>query len=176
LIGERIAVMSELIEVTGNDIAELNDTDLRSLIGLLCEAECKKNGISTKAIQWGGAQDAADNGIDVSVTSDIQFPTCSYIPRVNVIFQSKVTNMTPGLIRQEMMPLGQLRDSISALANTGGAYIIVSRHSVAPKGFDARLAEMKKSIGELGIMVDYYHGGRIASWVRENPSIVLWVR
>ncbi|MCF2498911.1 hypothetical protein [Dyadobacter chenhuakuii] len=35
---------------------------------------------------------------------------------------------------------------------------------------------MRKVIGEHSIMVDYYHGGRIASWVRENPSIVLWVR
>lgn len=35
---------------------------------------------------------------------------------------------------------------------------------------------MKKAIGKLDIIVDYYHGGRIASWVRDHPSIVLWVR
>lgn len=27
-----------MIEITGSDISNLNDTDLRSLIGLLCEA------------------------------------------------------------------------------------------------------------------------------------------
>ena len=46
--------MSELLEITDKDILALDDTELRSLIGLLCEAECRKNGISTKAIQWGG--------------------------------------------------------------------------------------------------------------------------
>jgi hypothetical protein len=168
--------MSELLEITDKDIAELNDTDLRSLIGLLCEAECKKNRISTKAIQWGGPQDAPDDGIDVLVASDIQFPTGSYIPRSHVIFQSKVTDMTPALIRKEMKPSGQLRNSICELTKTGGAYIIVSGHSLEAKRYNPRLAEMKKIIGELDIMFDYYHGGRIASWVRENPSIVLWVR
>ena len=168
--------MSELLEITDKDIAELNDTDLRSLIGLLCEAECRKNGISTKAIQWGGPQDAPDDGIDVLVTSDIQFPMGSYIPRSNVIFQSKVTDMTAVLIRREMKPSGQLRESIRELAKTEGAYIIVSGHSLESKRYNQRIAEMRKIIGELGIVADYYHGGRIASWVRENPSTVLWVR
>ncbi|QRR00871.1 hypothetical protein [Dyadobacter sandarakinus] len=168
--------MSELLEITEKDIAELNDSDLRGLIGLLCEAECRKNGISTKAIQWGGPQDAPDDGIDVSVASEIQFPTGSYIPRSNVIFQSKVTDMSPSLIRKEMNRSGQLRDSIRELTKTGGAYIVVSGHSLETKRCNVRIAEMKKIVGELNIMVDYYHGGRIASWVRENPSMILWVR
>ncbi|MCF2492849.1 hypothetical protein [Dyadobacter chenhuakuii] len=168
--------MTELLEIADKDIAALNDTELRSLIGLLCEAECRKNGISSKAIQWGGPQDAPDDGIDVLVTSDTKFPTGSYIPRSHVIFQSKVTDMTPALIRKEMKRSGELRESIFALAKTGGAYIIVSGHSVETKRYNPRITEMKKIIGELDIMVDYYHGGRIASWVRESPSIVLWVR
>lgn len=28
-----------MLDISGNDIAELNDSDLRSLMGLLCEAE-----------------------------------------------------------------------------------------------------------------------------------------
>ncbi|MCF2498910.1 hypothetical protein [Dyadobacter chenhuakuii] len=110
--------MTELLEITDKDIAALNDTELRSLIGLLCEAECRKNGISSKAIQWGGPQDAPDDGIDVLVASDTKFPTGSYIPRSHIIFQSKVTDMTPALIRKEMKRSGQLRYSIFALGKT----------------------------------------------------------
>ncbi|MCE7067217.1 hypothetical protein [Dyadobacter sp. CY326] len=168
--------MSELLEITDKDIAALDDTDLRCLIGLLCEAECSKNGISTTAIQWGGPQDAPDDGIDVLVTSDIQFPTGSYIPRSQVIFQSKVTNMTTTLIRKEMMPSGTIRKCITDLAEARGAYIIVSRHSVTPKGYRERKSEMKEIVGELNIVVDYYHGRSIASWVTGHPSIILWVR
>jgi hypothetical protein len=35
---------------------------------------------------------------------------------------------------------------------------------------------MKEIVGGLDIMVDYYHGRSIASWVTEHPSIILWVR
>jgi hypothetical protein len=168
--------MSELLEITDKDIVELNDADLRGLIGLLCEAECRKHRIPTTVIQWGGPQDAPDDGIDISIGYDHQLPQNSYFPRSHVIFQSKVTNMAPALISKEMMPSGKLRESIGDLEKVRGAYVIVSRHSITPKGYNARIAAMKKAIGELDVMVDYYHGGSLAAWVKEHPSIILWVR
>ena len=39
-------MMTTLFDITGDDIAQLNDADLRSLIGQLCEADyrsCIKN-------------------------------------------------------------------------------------------------------------------------------------
>ena len=44
-------------DITANDIAKLSDVDLRTLIGLLCEAECKKAGLPPGGIFWGGDQD-----------------------------------------------------------------------------------------------------------------------
>jgi len=168
--------MSELLEITDKDIAALNDEDLRSLIGLLCEAEYWKYGLSTKPVQLGGHQDAPDGGVDVLIKSDNNLPVNSYIIRPHTIFQSKVTNMTSALIRKEMRPLGSLRDSIINLAADQGAYIIVSSHSLTSKEYNLRVAEMKKVIGDFEVVVDYYHGGRIATWVKEYPSIILWVR
>lgn len=168
--------MSGLLEITDKDIAELEDGELRSLIGLLCEAEYRKYGIPTKAVQWGGHQDAPDGGVDVLITSQGVLPKDSYIVRSHTIFQSKVTNMTPALIRKEMKPLGTVRECIVDLATDGGAYIIVSSHSLTTKEYSLRIVEMKKAIADLNIKVDYYHGGRIASWVREHPAIILWVR
>jgi len=40
-----IVLMIALLEITGDDIALLNDTDLRSLIGLLCEADFRLAGL-----------------------------------------------------------------------------------------------------------------------------------
>ncbi|MHA4738883.1 hypothetical protein [Dyadobacter sp. MSC1_007] len=168
--------MSELLEITDKDIAALEDGELRSLIGLLCEAEYRKYGIPTKAVQWGGHQDAPDRGIDILIASDVLLPTNSYIVRPHTIFQSKVTNMTPALILKEMMPIGKLRESIVDLAGDQGAYVIVCRHSLTSREYNNRIDEMKKAIGGLDIKVDYYHGGRIATWVREHPSIILWIR
>jgi hypothetical protein len=39
-----------MIEITGNDIRELGDTDLRSLVGLLCEAELRAIGLPTQVL------------------------------------------------------------------------------------------------------------------------------
>ena len=40
--------MSNLLEITGQDIAQLEDAQLRELIGLLCEADYRQAGLPTK--------------------------------------------------------------------------------------------------------------------------------
>ena len=57
--------MTVSLEITGEQIAELSDSDLRSLIGLLCEADYRVAGLSTSGIRWGGHQNARDGGLDV---------------------------------------------------------------------------------------------------------------
>ena len=58
---------NDLFEITAEDIAHLNDEDLRSLVGRLCESEMRKRGISASCVTWGGDQRAGDAGIDVRV-------------------------------------------------------------------------------------------------------------
>ena len=43
-----------MLEITGDDIAALNDEDLRTLIGRLCEAELRARNLTTSAVTWGG--------------------------------------------------------------------------------------------------------------------------
>ena len=57
-----------MFEITGDDIAALGDTDLRTLIGLLCEAEMRRRGLPSSAVTWGGNQNAKDGGLDVRVS------------------------------------------------------------------------------------------------------------
>ena len=118
--------MSTLLEITGDDIALLNDTDLRSLIGLLCEADFRLAGLPTNGIIWGGHQDASDGGMDVTVHSDVEPPHNSRVPRKTTGFQVKIPDMQPSRIGKEMRPKGRLREEIRTLINEGGAYIIVN--------------------------------------------------
>jgi hypothetical protein len=53
-----------MFEITPDDIAQLSDEDLRTLVGRLCESELRKRGLSTSAVTWGGHQDARDGGSD----------------------------------------------------------------------------------------------------------------
>jgi hypothetical protein len=56
-----------MFEITADDIAQLNDEDLRSLVALLCEWEMRTRGLPVSAVTWGGSQNAPDGGIDVRV-------------------------------------------------------------------------------------------------------------
>ena len=96
-----------MLEITGDDIATLTDSDLRILVGRLCEAELRKHGLSTCYVRYGGHQDAVDGGVDV----DIELPEGStisgFIPRPRVSFQVKREDMPRAKILDEMRPKGQ---------------------------------------------------------------------
>lgn len=170
-----------MIEVTGNDIKDLSDIDLRSLIGLLCEAELRENNIPTAGVTWGGHQNARDGGIDVRVEIAATLTKDNYIPNSKTVFQVKKPDMPRAEIINEMRPNGELREVIRKLINDGGAYIIVSSQgSTADSALEHRKDAMREAIADCpnasNATLDFYDRERIAGWVRSHPSIVLWVR
>src|SRR5438128_5334435 len=107
--------MSNLIDISGDDIARLSDVELRELIGLLCEADYSLAGLPTKGITWGGHQDARDGGLDVVVRDGVSPPSTSFIPRSVTGFQIKKPDMPRSEILQEMRPNGAVREEIRSL-------------------------------------------------------------
>ncbi len=173
--------MSTLVEITGDDIAALGDADLRDLIGLLCEADYRFAGLPTKGIKWGGHQDAADGGLDVIVRDNISPPVTSFVPKNITGFQVKKPDMPRAEIIKEMRPKGILRESIKALIQENGAYIIVSSTgSTTDKALENRIHAMKEAvaneINHENLHLEFLDRGRIATWVRSHPSMILWVR
>ncbi|NOY16305.1 MAG: hypothetical protein GXP23_05120 [Gammaproteobacteria bacterium] len=173
--------MSTLVEITGDDIAALGDADLRDLIGLLCEADYRFAGLPTKGIKWGGHQDAADGGLDVVVRDNISPPVTSFVPKNITGFQVKKPDMPRAEIIKEMCPKGILRASIKALIQENGAYIIVSSTgSTTDKALENRIHAMKEAvaneINHENLHLEFLDRGRIATWVRSHPSMILWVR
>jgi hypothetical protein len=170
-----------MFEITGEEIKKLGDSDLRILVGLLCEAELSTMGIATSGVTWGGHQDAPDGGVDVRVSVEQFNQSGGYLPRKETIFQVKKSNLTQSKITTEMKPSGVLRDSIRMVGEQEGAYIIVSSgSSVTDKGLSERRQAMLDSVSDLTLRsklhMDFYDCGRVASWVREHKSLVLWVK
>jgi hypothetical protein len=170
-----------MLEITGDDIATLNDEDLRSLVGRLCESELRSLGLSTSAVTWGGNQNAADGGIDVRVRIEDGAALTGFIPRTSVGFQVKKTDFTPGLISPEMRPLGQLRPSINNLIDERGAYIIASSGSdTSNSALTDRLVAMRSAVadksGHANLHLDFYDRNRLATWTRAHPGLIVWVR
>lgn len=171
----------ETFDITGDDLKDLRDDDLRGLIGLLCEADYRNHKLGTSGIVFGGNQDAADGGFDVVVHGNFPPPSNSFVPRAYTGFQVKKPAMSPSTILKEMKPNGELRDSIKDLIKEGGAYIIVSSTaSTSSSALQARKEAMRNAIsdhvGHENLHVDFFDRSRIATWVRCHPPLTLWVK
>ena len=174
--------MHPAFEITKKDIQSLSPEDARTLIGLLCEAELRAANLSTRGVAYGGDDNSADGGLDVVVQTGQLPDTDGYVPRPESGFQVKATKMSPADIKKEMMPNGALRPSIISLAETNGAYIIAgSRDDLSDRMLEARLDTMVEAASSIEnnrqhLTVYFYDSNRIASWTKNHPAIVLWVR
>ena len=170
-----------MLEITGNEISELNDTDLRSLVGLLCEAELRSQNLPTAGVTWGGHQTAKDGGLDVRVQLSDSPPQDGFIPRSVTGFQVKKSDMPASKINDEMCPKGTLREVIKELIDHCGAYIIVSgTGSTANSALINRRKAMRDALSNIdnpsNLKTDFYDRDRMSGWVRYHPSLILWVR
>ena len=169
-----------MFEITPDDIALLHDENLRSLVGLLCEAELKSHGFSASFVTWGGNQNAADGGVDVRVALPDATAIEGFVPRPTTAFQVKKSDISRADIRTEMRPNGAIRSSIRDLADRSGAYIIVSSGGTSDTALQNRRAAMAEAVNDLpnasALTLDFYDRGRLASWVKDHTGLVLWVR
>ena len=170
-----------MFEITADDISRLNDTDLRELVGRLCEAELRSHGFPATWVTYGGNQTAGDGGLDVRVSIPPDRTIEGFIPRTASAFQVKAQDMPRGEIQNEMAPQRVLRHSIRELVDQEGAYIIVSSQgSVADGALRRRRAAMVEALLGLPnaerLHVEFYDRQRLATAVRQHPGLVLWVR
>ncbi|MGO6980566.1 hypothetical protein [Rhizobium leguminosarum] len=170
-----------MFDVTSDEIAQLNDTDLRELVGRLCEAELSSRGLSPAAVTWGGNQTAADGGLDVRVAIRADAPIDGFIPRTSTGFQVKTPDMPRTAILGEMRPTDNIRPVIQELADEAGAYIIVSSHgSTADSALRNRRSAMRETLKGVAnadkLDTDFYDRTRLATWVRLHPGLITWVK
>jgi hypothetical protein len=171
----------KFFELSASDISDLGDDDLRELVGRLCEAELLQHGLSTSGVLWGGAQEAPDGGLDVSVTAGNGLKQPDYVPRASSGFQVKKHTMGKAACTREMLDKGSIKPIIAKLADKKGAYIIVSgKDDCSDKMLLDRLDGMKSAIASLGnkddLKIDFYGRDRLAAWLRKHPGVSLWAR
>jgi hypothetical protein len=170
-----------MFEVTGDDIAALNDTDLRALIALLAEAEVRQRSLPASAVTWSGNQTANDGGLDVHVALPSDTMIHGFLPRAETGFQVKKPDMRRSEILKEMKPDGLIRPVLQDLADVGGAYIIVSSAASSSKlALDNRKMAMREAVTGIPnadkLTLDFFDRSRVATWVRGHAGMVAWVR
>lgn len=170
-----------IIELPKNALLALTDAQLEQLIGRLSEAEAVANGADVGDVRFSGSITAPDGGVDirVNVTND---PFASgFIPRPNTIFQSKKSSMPAGQITKEMKPMGTMLEVICQQCENAGAYVIVSldddcTEPMQTDRLQAMLAAVADHPSKDAIHVDFYDRFKLHQWLRQHPSIMLWVR
>lgn len=170
-----------MFDVTPDDINQLNDSDLRELVGRLCEAELSNRSLSPVAVTWGGNQTAADGGLDVRVELPLGTSIEGFIPCSATGFQVKKPDMPRSEIISEMRPKDTIRPVIQELADEAGAYIIVSSTgSTADRPLRDRRNAMREALGDVTnagqLRTDFYDRTRLATWVRLYPGLISWVK
>jgi len=170
-----------MLEITPDHIADLADDDLRTLVALLCEAELSRHNLPVSAVTWGGDQRAADGGLDVRVTLPAGSAITDFVPRPNTGFQVKCQDMPRGDILAEMRPSNVVRPVIHELADAAGAYVIVSSQgSTSDSALRNRRTAMAEAVSSLpnaaNLVLEFYDRTRLASWVRQHPGRIPWVR
>lgn len=168
-------------ELEPSDISNLNDADLREMVGRLCEAELIRQEIQASLVLWGGAQEAADGGLDVRVVNAIPILKPGFVSRENTGFQVKKNSMSKAACKEEMLDKGSLKTVIRDLLEKKGAYIIVSgKDDCSDKMLSERLLGMKSALEGLpdseDLLLDFYGRDRLSAWLRQFPGVALWVR
>ncbi len=169
-----------MFEISGDDVTQLSDDDLRSVVARLAIAELRAKGIPLSSVTAGGNQDAPDGGLDVRVECPMEIANPDFVARSLTGFQVKKPDMPASAIKEEMRPNGILRKVIADLASSSGSYIIVSSQgSVADKPLADRRAAMRSALMDVPngdfLHTDFYDRNRLATWINEYPGVGTWV-
>lgn len=171
-----------IFKLEKDDLLRLSATQLEELVARLAEAEVASAGHSHARVHWSGATTAPDKGIDIQVDVPADMLDTGYLARPNTIFQAKKHTMPASAILEEMCPNGVLSPTISKQSEIDGSYIIVSladdctRRPMKSDRVEAMTKAMKDDPNRDRIHLDFYDRSKLLQWLRQYPSVVLWVR
>jgi len=170
-----------ILELPKDALLALTDAQLEQLIGRLAEAEVAGHGAHVGEVRFSGSITAPDGGVDVRVDVQKTPFDSEYIPKPNTIFQSKKHSMPAGGITGEMRPNGNLSAVIGRQCDLAGAYVIVSLDDDCTEPMlNTRIQAMVAAVADHpnkdAIRLDFYDRFKLHQWLRQHPSVMLWVR
>ncbi len=151
------------------------------MVARLCEAELIRHQIQPSCVLWGGAQEAADGGLDIRVRDAVPLNHQGFVPRENTGFQVKKNSMSKTACKNEMLDKGSLKPTLVDLITQKGAYVIVSgKDDCSDRMLSERRIGMRSALEGVpssdDLLLDFYGRDRLSAWLRQYPGVALWVR
>lgn len=170
-----------IFDIEKDELLRLSDTQLEELIARLAEAEVAMHGHSPACVNWSGSITAPDGGIDIHVQVPVDQLKAGFLVRPDTVFQAKKHKMPKAAIEREIGTGKALSPIISEQARKQGSYIIVSLgDDCSPSGKKDRLKAMRDAVrddpNESYLHLDFYDRSKLIQWLRQHPSVMLWVK
>ena len=170
-----------IFDIEKDELLRLSDTQLEELIARLAEAEVAMHGHSPACVNWSGSITAPDGGIDIHVQVPVDQLKAGFLVRPDTVFQAKKHKMPKAAIEKEIGTGKALSPIISEQARKQGSYIIVSLgDDCSPSGKKDRLKAMRDAVkddpNESYLHLDFYDRSKLIQWLRQHPSVMLWVK
>ncbi|HCG7097381.1 TPA: hypothetical protein NJ330_001961 [Vibrio parahaemolyticus] len=170
-----------IFDIEKDELLRLSDIQLEELVARLSEAEIAAFGHSPACVSWSGSINASDEGIDIHIQVPVGKLGTGFLEKPDTILQAKKHSMSRSMIMKEMVVHGKLSTTISNQAAKSGSYIIVSlADDCSPPMYRERLKSMHDAVKDDSnrerIHLDFYDRSRLTQWLRQHPSIMLWVK
>ncbi|EGO8354573.1 hypothetical protein E0V34_22080 [Escherichia coli] len=170
-----------IFDIEKDELLRLSDIQLEELIARLAEAEVAMHGHSPACVNWSGSITAPDGGIDIHVQVPVDQLKAGFLVRPDTVFQAKKHKMPKAAIEREIGTGKALSPIISEQARKQGSYIIVSLgDDCSPSGKKNRLKAMRDAVkddpNESYLHLDFYDRSKLIQWLRQHPSVMLWVK
>jgi len=170
-----------IFDIDKDELLRLSDTQLEELIARLAEAEVAAHGYSPAYVGWSGSINAPDEGIDIHVQVPVETLSTGFLESPDTVLQAKKHSMAKSAIVKEMIADGELSSTISGQAAKGGSYIIVSLDddcspSMKKDRVEAMWDAVKDDPNSENIHLDFYDRSKLAQWLRQHPSVMLWIK
>ncbi|MDK9362940.1 P-loop NTPase family protein [Lelliottia wanjuensis] len=170
-----------IFDIEKDELLKLTDVQLEELVARLAETEVALHGHSPACVNWSGSITAPDGGIDVHVQVPVDQMSTGFLARPNTVLQAKKHKMQRAAIEKEMGSGESLSPMLSEQARNKGSYIIVSLDDdCSPPMKAERLKAMWDAVNDdpnkSNIHLDFYDRSKISQWLRQHPSVMLWVK
>ncbi len=166
--------------VTFDDIKRCTPQQLIELLKRLALLECDRYNISQNSVDFSGNILAKDGGQDGLVTWSQGPPYTNYFPNRYNCFQVKTDSLSPQKCKKEIYDKkGQLKMALQNVIKKQGAYILCSTQPVSGVYVRAREEALEEEIEKAGydskqIDIKFYDADKIANWLNQYPSLVVW--
>jgi hypothetical protein len=172
-----------ITQVTEEDVARLDALELVKVTHKLLLCEARRLGIERPNLYSTTRINVADGGRDLGWENSISVP-CAYIPRDKTFYQCKASQLTPGVIKNEILnhESNALKPRVAEVLLQGGAYVFVTTDSwirrTETQDIHAIVAHSFATVGAVinpDSKVEVLGREKMAEWINHYPSVIAYV-